>query len=250
MITAVGIVVPARNEADRIGTCLDSIKIALDRLPGGVESAISVVVDQSTDCTAEVVERALAGRPRSGMELSYQPRPVGALRHLGVLKVLRLLGPNPPEQIWLLNTDADSNVPADWALSHLRYASQGGHAVAGIVRLVDLAHLHPVALRRYQALLSNQRERSHEHVYGANLGVRGDAYLSVGGFGACPTGEDVDMVSRLGRAGFQVAHVSDVWVSTSARLHGRAKGGLADLLRELQRIAVLEDRPGQPAPAT
>jgi glycosyltransferase involved in cell wall biosynthesis len=248
MISAVGAVLPAHNEADRIETCLESIKAALERLPSGVDSAIWVVVDRSSDGTAEVVERALAGCPRSGLELSCQPRPVGSLRHRGVLEVLRLLRPHTPARTWLLNTDADSQVPTDWALRHLRYAGTGAHAVAGLVRLTDPQHLHPQAVRRYQALLeSRQRKLAHGHVYGANLGIRGDAYLEVGGFGPRSTGEDADVVRRLGLSGFQVAHASDVWVSTSARLSGRAKGGLADLLGQLQREAIVGGSSGRPS---
>jgi Glycosyl transferase family group 2 len=194
------------------------------------------------------VERALAGHPRSGLELSCQPRPVGSLRHRGVLGVLRSLRPHPPGRTWVLNTDADSRVPTDWALSHLRYAGKGAHVVAGVVRLADLHHLHPQAVRRYEALLeSRQRQLTHGHVYGANLGIRGDAYLEVGGFGPRSTGEDADIVRRLGLSGFQVTHAFDVWVSTSARLNGRATGGLADLLGELQREAVLDGLPSQPS---
>ncbi len=65
--------------------------------------------------------------------------------------------------------------------------------------------------------------------------------------GRVSTGEDADLVRRLGLSGFQVAHASDVWVSTSARLSGRAKGGLADLLGELQREAVLDGPSGRPS---
>jgi glycosyltransferase involved in cell wall biosynthesis len=245
MITAVGVVLPAHNEADRIGTCLESIKTALERLPAGVDSAMWVVVDRSADGTAEIVKRALAGRSRSGLELSCLPRPIGSLRHRGALEVLRLLRPHPPAHTWLLSTDADSQVPTDWALRHLWYAGKGAPAVAGLVRLAGLHRLHPQAVRRYLALLeSRQKELTHGHVYGANLGIRGDAYLKVGGFEPRSTGEDADMVRRLGSSGFQVTHASDVWVSTSARLSGRAKGGLADLLGELQREAVLDGSPG------
>ena len=114
--------------------------------------------------------------------------------------------------------------------------------MAGIVRLNDLGHLHPMTVRRYEALVNSQREGDdHARVYGANLGVRADAYMAVGGFRARGTGEDVDLVRRLGSSNFRVVHDPDVWVSTSARLEGRANGGLADLLGQLQKEAVVQD---------
>ncbi len=238
MIDAVGVVVPARNEAGHIEACLESIKAALHALPPGLDSAIWVVVDRSTDDTARMAAKVLAGRPRCGWEVSCTARPLGKLRHQGALEVLHLLRGHPPARTWLLNTDADSEVPAEWATRHLDYASQGSHAVAGVVRLGDLSHLHPKTVRHYEGLLASQEAMDHPQVYGANLGVRGDAYLTVGGFPARATGEDAHLVSRLVKAGFRVAHPSEIYVSTSARLDGRASGGLADLLGKMQTDAL------------
>ncbi len=185
MITAVGVVLPAHNEADRIEACLESIKAALERLPPGVDSALWVVVDRSSDGTAEVVERALAGRPRSGLELSCQPRPVGSLRHRGVLEVLRLLRPHAPRRApgFLVPTPiARYRLIGRYVICAMPGKAPTPSPVLSGLRIPQ--HLHPQAVRRYQALLkSRQRELAHGHVYGANLGIRGDAYLEVGGFG-------------------------------------------------------------------
>ncbi len=242
MITAVGVVVPAHNEARRVRACLASIKVALAALPRHVDSAIWVIVDRSTDDTLRIVETSLAGRPSWGWETSCQARPVGWLRHRGAEAVLQVLRSHLPARTWLLHTDADSEVPSDWAIRHLRLAESGADAVAGIVRLDDLRHLDPRTVRRYEALVRSQMDgEANPQVYGANLGVRGDAYMAVGGFSARATGEDADLVRRLGRSNFRVVHALDVWVSTSARLEGRAHGGLADLLGQLQNEAVVQD---------
>jgi hypothetical protein len=74
----------------------------------------------------------------------------------------------------------------------------------------------------------------HRHVYGANLGVRADAYLAVGGFPGDGAGEDHGLWTRLRAAGYPVISSAASRVTTSARLRGRAEGGLADLLRSLQ----------------
>jgi LmbE family N-acetylglucosaminyl deacetylase len=83
----------------------------------------------------------------------------------------------------------------------------------------------------------------HRHVYGANLGVRADAYLAVGGFPADGAGEDHGLWERLRAAGYPLVSPASPRVTTSARLHGRAEGGLADLLLSLQTGC----RPAEPA---
>ena len=74
---------------------------------------------------------------------------------------------------------------------------------------------------------------THHHVYGANLGVRADAYLRVGGFPADGSGEDHGLWQRLAAAGYTLVQPVGIRVRTSARLRGRADGGLAGLLRAL-----------------
>lgn len=49
MIDAVGVVIPARDEQNRIGRCLDSVRQALSRVPDGVEPRLCVVMDSCTD---------------------------------------------------------------------------------------------------------------------------------------------------------------------------------------------------------
>ncbi len=103
---------------------------------------------------------------------------------------------------------------------HPPAAGQGAHAVAGDVRLDD-----------DQAVLPQGR---HERVHGANLGLRGDVYLAVGGFGPLSTGEDQYLWDRVKLAGFLAVTTPRAPVTTSSRLRGRASGGLADLLAALR----------------
>jgi glycosyltransferase involved in cell wall biosynthesis len=204
----VGVVVPARDEEDRIEACLRSVRAALDR--AGVPGRICVVADRCTDGTAVLAARHARVVPSEG------PRTVGELRDLG----LRAL----PTADWLLSTDADSVVPPTWVADHLRHAAAGADAVAGPVDL-DRELSGPVA-ERYRRLLSS----TDGHAYAANLGVRASAYDAVGGFPAVPHGEEHALLARLHEAGFRVVRPPDVRVRTSARTDGRAAAGLADLL--------------------
>lgn len=250
MITAVGVVVPARDEAERLSGCLRSVERALSALPGGISTAIWVVADRCRDATPDIAERLLGRRAGRGWESSEDPLPVGSLRARGVRAVLQLLSGHDPERIWLLNTDADTVVPANWARAHISHAGRGADAVAGLADLAGDSELHPVAAARYAEISSRHRHAGgHGHVYGANLGVRAARYLEVGGFAARSCGEDVDLVERLRRAGAAVLSPLDVRVTTSARTVGRATGGVADLLAALQWAATGSHQSRSPIPA-
>jgi cellulose synthase/poly-beta-1,6-N-acetylglucosamine synthase-like glycosyltransferase len=252
-VRAVGVVVPARDEQDDVLACLRSVRAALARLPTGTPSAVTVVLDRCSDRTPELVAAELDGWPgaaalrvaalggrRAGTARTpavahiVAGRGVGAVRDLGIRATLRRLRAFAPHDVWLLNTDADTTVPPDWALAHLREARAGASGVAGTAELRSAGELSPVALQRYRALVAAGLTRSgHRHVYGANLGVRADAYLAVGGFPPDCAGEDHGLWSRLRVAGHPLAAPRSPAVRTSPRLQGRAAGGLAALLRSL-----------------
>jgi hypothetical protein len=87
-----------------------------------------------------------------------------------------------------------------------------------------MARLSGRARASYRAILAQgMRGAAHRHVYAANLGVRADAYLGCGGFPARGHGEERHL-----------RQPTDLRVRTSARTNGRAQGGLAELLAQLQ----------------
>jgi hypothetical protein len=261
-LDAVGIVVPARDEQDRVVECLHSVRRSLAALPATVDVAVTVVLDRCADATPELAVAELAGWPgaaavrvaavggrRAGSARHPEPAHivagsgVGAVRDLGVRHTLRRLRRHRPERIWLLSTDADTTVPRDWVTGHLGAAREGACGVAGMADL-RAPTLSPAAMRRYLDVIDDGVVGAeHRHVYGANLGVRADAYLAVGGFPADGAGEDHGLWERLRAAGYPLVSPASPRVTTSARLHGRAEGGLADLLLSLQTGC----RPAEPA---
>ncbi|WIX76504.1 hypothetical protein QRX50_34260 [Amycolatopsis carbonis] len=134
-----------------------------------------------------------------------------------------------PSGVVLLNTDADTEVTPVWALRHLDRARRGWHASAGPAHLSATFPGSSAAAARYHGIVAG----AEANVYGANLAVRADAHLAVGGFGPLATGEDHALWHRLGSAGFRRCHEPAARVFTSPRLHGRAPGGLASLLHGL-----------------
>ncbi|HEX8416065.1 MAG TPA: glycosyltransferase family 2 protein, partial [Methylobacterium sp.] len=71
----------------------------------------------------------------------------------------------------------------------------------------------------------------HRTTIGASLSVRLAAYRQVGGMPAIPLGEDGAFVAALLAQGLRVRHAREIEVIVSARLNGRAPGGVADTIR-------------------
>ena len=68
----VTVLVPARNEADRIGECIAAVRTALDAVPSG---RVLVLDDDSSDGTAAVVGRAAAADARVRLLTGAAPPP-------------------------------------------------------------------------------------------------------------------------------------------------------------------------------
>ncbi len=228
MITAVGVIVPARDEEELITQCLHALRRSLQRLPDRIERAVCVVADRCSDETAARARTAFGGWPGGHVLVTDRPRTIGEIRDRGIHAVRARLPERDAANVLLLNTDADTEVGSLWAAEHLRRIERGAHAVTGPAELASPFPGPAHAARRYHALV-----RSGTNVYGANLGVRADAFDTVGGFGTCRTGEDHDLWGRLCAAGYRcrVEPAAVVW--TSARTEGRAPAGLAALLRSL-----------------
>ncbi len=223
-LTAVAVVVPARNEASLLPDCLRAIEQARRTLEGarpdlGVRTV--VVLDDCTDGSAGVV----AARPEICTVVLTQGC-VGAARAAGA--DMALGSGRDPAATWLANTDADTLVPPDWLMTQVALAEAGHDLILGTVHPHDL---EPHLLERW-----SRRHRltdGHDHVHGANLGVRGDAYLGAGGFPHVPLHEDVLLVDAVKALGARWVATDATRVQTAARLHARVAGGFATYLHEL-----------------
>ena len=229
MIRALGVVVPAHNEQDRLPSCLASLRRAA-RAVSGTPVHLIVVADSCRDQTAQVARRGGAA------VVTISARCVGTARAEGVREALRQAGPLDPAEMWLATTDADTLVPPDWLRRQAACASRGWDAVAGTVRVADWA-ARPPAVRA----LFNRRYHSaagpHRHVHGANLGFRASAYLRAGGFPDVPTGEDHALVAALTAAGSRIRYTRAITVTTSGRRDARAPHGFGSYLAQLDNEA-------------
>jgi glycosyltransferase involved in cell wall biosynthesis len=232
---AVGVVIPACNEQHSIAACLASVLGALDRGRALLaDSWIVVVADSCTDSTSTVAREILG---RRGLVLERSLSSPGAARRLGTEAILAHFDQVPTSRLWIANTDADTYVTRGWIGRQLTLASRGYCGVAGIVRVNKQAGLDRATIRALLADYKIHDDGSHPHVHGANLGVRADAYIDAGCWRPVAVAEDHCLWSRVKARGWLTAACSRTIVHTSGRLHGRAVGGFADLLRSrLERL--------------
>lgn len=227
MIRAVHVVIPARDEAQLLPRCLESVERArrvLHACRPELLIDVTVVLDRCVDESADVVRSARVG------SLAVNHGVVGATRHTGVsraIEVAEALGV-ASDELWIACTDADSVVPPHWLVRLVGLAA-ARDLVVGTVEPIGLTDT---------ALLERWRERhelgeGHAHVHGANLGFRASTYLAVGGFRALTIHEDVDLVRRMRSHTPRWVATDSVRVGTSARAHGRSPGGFAVFLAEL-----------------
>lgn len=227
--TGVLVVIPARNEADRIGACLAALE--------GQGADALVVANNCEDRTGDLAARGGA----AVVDCAVPEGGVGAARHLGVAEGLCRMG--RPRAI--LTTDADCLVAPDWVAANLRHLRGGAAAVCGLVLPIPEEHaaLPPALLRRaaledrFLELKARLEEHltgraGHEQTPGASLAFRPGAYAAAGGFEPMPTHEDRAIVLRLKALRLPVVHAREVTVRASCRLVGRAPGGMAAALRE------------------
>ena len=149
----------------------------------------------------------------------------------------------------LVTTDADSEAAEDWlsrtlnAFTHYPVEAVFGRALL----LPEEAKKIPLNLHEderaeqaYGALLDqialllcpefhDPWPRHTEHS-GASIAVTYQAWSKVGGMPAVPTSEDRAFYQVLRENGIRVRHAPDVKVYVSARLVGRAQGGMAETL--------------------
>jgi glucosyl-3-phosphoglycerate synthase len=229
------VVVPARNEEDLLPACIAAL--AGQRGVAAAEYEVIVVLDACTDASAEAVERARADYPELRLWTADGPgQGSGAARATGMdIACSRLESLGRGDGL-IASTDADSMVAADWLARQLEALEKGARAIGGEVRLdpATSAHLPEPLLRRREAELGQRKSLAgsrgpaeHPHFSGASLGITAEAYRDVGGMGWVAALEDQDLEDRLAAASIPIHRLSEVQVTTSARLDGRAGRGLA-----------------------
>ncbi|WP_458040685.1 MULTISPECIES: glycosyltransferase [Bacteria] len=222
--TALAVVIPAHDEEELIGACLDSIRTAVARARGLVERvSVHVALDACSDETARIAIAAGADA------IVPAARGVGAARAAGVAAALAAHEYEPPRRLWIAHTDADSVVPANWLTHQWELATGGADIVVGTVR-PDFRDLSAEQIAAWWA--THVPGTANGHVHGANLGTRASTLVAAGGFEPVLEHEDVWLVAEALTYGAHVEASDEAWVQTSGRPFGRTSGGYAGYLRE------------------
>ncbi|WP_457106008.1 glycosyltransferase [Methylobacterium sp. P5_C11] len=242
------VAIPVRNEEERIAACLR----AIDAQEGVADGSLGLVLflNNCTDDTQAIVSALVPtlSIPVRVLTEDFSGAHAGWARRRAMDAAAAWLGDAGNAGI-ILSTDADSRVPPDWVSRNRAAIRQGADAVAGRVELdpAEAALLPPSLPARgrledlYDALITEAEARidpdphdpwpCHRTAIGATLAVTRSAYRQVDGMPEIPLGEDGAFIARLLEHGLRVRHATDVCVTISARLSGRAPGGVADTIR-------------------
>ena len=244
------ICVPARNEAERLPSLMRSLQEQTWLRAHKRPLQAVLVLNNCTDNSRAVIERIAPKLPDISLhlvEVRFAPEQahVGSARRLAMDRAFALA----PKNSVLLSTDADAVPRYDWVEANLRAIASGADLVGGHIvgdkheeallgpRFVRRAMRHLYYAKLVDRLASlvvplpeDPWPRHSDHT-GASLAVRSEVYAAVGGMPALPFREDITFVGSACRAGYRLRHPLDVQVTVSARLDGRAIGGMSDCLK-------------------
>jgi glycosyltransferase involved in cell wall biosynthesis len=189
---AVSVVVPVRNDPQRVGVCLEALRESTFR-----DHEVIVVDDASTDMSAAVAEMLGA----QVIRLPTRSGP-GAARNQGAALA---------RGRYLMFVDADVRVHPD-TLARAVAVLDGDPAIDALFGSYDARPPAPGALSQYKNLFHHyvhQTGRAEAGTFWAGCGaIRREVFESVGGFAAAyrrPSIEDIELGARLRRAGCRIA---------------------------------------------
>jgi GT2 family glycosyltransferase len=245
----VSVVVPAHNEEALVGSCLKALAEQEGVYPEDYE--ILLVLDRCADETEARAREIVDAHPRFGLHFLEGPgRGSGYARRVGMeLASARLLGLGRPKGL-IASTDADTVAAPDWLAAQLRAVSRGALAIGGRIELAEDPSL-PESIfrwhaergrRRHESLLSEPEQlgkTEHWQFSGASLALTVEVYRRIGGLKPLVALEDEHLEAVLRQRGVPIERLTSVRVTTSARVEGRAKQGLAHDLAAV--VAKLKD---------
>jgi glycosyltransferase involved in cell wall biosynthesis len=195
------VVIPARNEEAYVAGALRSV--AAQDWPASDLEAV-VVVNGTTDATAEVVEEIAAAWVTPVVRLVVDPRP-------GVSRA-KNLGARAARGEILVFLDADSRLAPNGVRQVVK-AVEAGYP-AGTIRVV--ADSDDLLDRAFFGLI--EWGKNLLGIYANMLFCRREEFLAAGGFDErLHHAEDLEFLVRLARRGVPLIHLRETWIATSPR---------------------------------
>lgn len=239
------VAIPACNEAVHIATCLKALAAQQAIRP----HAVVIWINNSTDGTLQCVEALAPRLPFTvhvrTVDYAVSEASAGRARRDAMACAASLA----PEDALLFTTDADGAVAPDWmrrtlaAFARYKVGAVFGRALlfpheassipAHLQADDDAEQAYAAALERISAQLApdwhDPWPRHAEHS-GASIAVTRTAWAAVGGIPDVASSEDRAFYQALRQGGFPARHAPDVFVYVSARVVGRARGGMAETI--------------------
>jgi hypothetical protein len=259
------VAIPVCNEAGSLITAVRALGMQCDRSGRELSPADTLVLlllngctDLSWECLSSLRGADAPQWIAVDGELPQVNRHAGGARRAALLMALSLA---TVDTRLIATTDADSIVSSNWIARQLEWMDHGCDVVIGSVDVsADDLHSLPLDLRRRECEEHAYAQRlmridawldptpydpwpRHGVPSGASLGFRPDALRAACPLPAPACGEDRALIHRCHTLDMKVRGDSLLHVTTSGRLHGRARGGMADTL--MHRIR----NPGAPCDA-
>lgn len=232
-----------RNEAALLPRFLDAM--AAQREPP--DFTLCLLLDGCSDDSAAIVAARAPSLPFAIVtaEMEVGAPNAGRARRAALELGLSVLH---DERAMIVSTDADSAPAADWMAANVAALARSDVAAGRVIRAggrgsrmqdrVEAYYDALFALRRAIDPVPWEAAQTHHYTNGASLALRVCHYRALGGFEPVPSAEDARLVDAAHRAGLRVRRDAAIVVTTSARRAGRAVGGLASHLRQLDAGAV------------
>ena len=199
--TRITVIIPARNEAENIGPCLNSI--SSQSYPPHLYEVI-VIDDYSTDNTAEIVRSFAAQNVRL---LSLKEHTDGNTINSYKKKAIEIAVQQASGDL-IVTTDADCVAPTDWLQTIAAFYESNNAALIAAPVVIDC---DPNFLQIFQALDfmtlqgitgASVYKKLHSMCNGANLAYEKKVFIEVGGFKGIDniaSGDDMLLMHKIAK---------------------------------------------------
>lgn len=244
------VTIPVKDEEALLGPCLAALA-AQSRQPDHVILLLNNCTDNSFNVAREA-EKRFRKLHIAEVTLPADRASAGEARRLAFLHALTFAGDGV-----ILTTDADATPDPDWVARNLLEISKGADAVCGTAVVAESPPApgwHSCAFDGMrEALLLNLHDEMaalvdpdpadpwprHQAHSGASIAVRAAVLRQAGGAPCVAAGEDRALIAKLRLYDAKIRHAPEIAVTVSARLQGRAAGGMAET--NLRRASAQDD---------